>query len=353
MTRTGSRRLIPPAQPVAASLKASLVEHQLRAEVANAQEQLRGIKRVNKHLGRELRLAEDRFQALLALDGAQPATRFRLHAHRKTSESVACVQLTDWHIEERVRAASVNGLNRFDLRVAEQRVARLADKIPYLLKLNRAGTRIDTLVLQLGGDFMTGFIHMELIESNTLHPVQAVLWLFDHLCGLLEHLLAHSGCPQIICCCNVGNHGRTTEKKRISTRVENSYEWLLYRILAKKFPQIEWRVADGQFVYLSVFGALWRFQHGDDIKYQGGVGGISIPVNKAIAQWDKTRRADFDFFGHWHQSLFTRKWACNGSLIGYSAHSLAIKAEFEAPAQNFILWEKDHGRTAIWPIFLA
>ena len=60
MTRTGSRRLIPPAQPVAASLKASLVEHQLRAEVANAQEQLRGIKRVNKHLGRELRLAEDR-----------------------------------------------------------------------------------------------------------------------------------------------------------------------------------------------------------------------------------------------------------------------------------------------------
>lgn len=333
------------------TLADELSVHRLEAALANAKAQVSASEREKKLLIRELDHAERRFQALLALDGNTPKARFKIKPTRKTSESIAVVQMTDWHIEERVKPGTVNGLNRYDLGVAASRIETLTAKVLHLLKLNRAGTDIRNLVLHLGGDFMTGFIHQELVESNTLHPVQAVMWLHDHISAMLNYLLEHSGC-KITCVCNVGNHGRTTEKKRINTRVENSYEWLLYKILSKNFPAIDWRLPDGQFVYLNAYGATWRFQHGDDIKYMGGVGGITIPVNKAIAQWDKTKAADFDFFGHWHQSLFTRKWACNGSLIGYSAHSLSIKAEYEKPAQNFLLWEKDYGRTAIWPIFV-
>ena len=238
------------------------------------------------------------------------------------------------------------------MRVAEARIQRLLENLLYLIKLNRHGTRIDTLVLQMLGDFMTGFIHMELVESNTLQPVQAILWLHERISGFLKAVLEHSGCRQIIAVCTVGNHGRTTEKKRINTRVENSYEWLLFKMLAKQFPEIDWRIADGYFVYLPVFDAVWRHHHGDDLNYQGGVGGITIPVNKAIAQWDKTKRADYDWFGHWHQRVVMRKWQCNSSLIGYSAHALSIKAEFERPSQNFSLWEKDHGLTITTPIFV-
>lgn len=338
-------------QSLRGHLADELVLHKLQAKLANTEEQLRAKKRDCATLSGELALAEKRFQALLALDGAEPTVRHHIRAKRKTSESVATVQLSDWHIEERVKAATVNGLNRFDLRVAEQRIQRLLENLLYLIELNRHGTRIDTLVLQLLGDFMTGFIHMELVESNTLHPVQAVLWLHDQLCAFLDTLLARAKCD-LIAVCTVGNHGRTTDKKRINTRVENSYEWLLFHMLAKRYPQIDWRIADGYFVYLPVFGATWRHHHGDDLNYQGGVGGITIPVNKAIAQWDKTRRADYDWFGHWHQRIVMRKWSCNSSLIGYSAHALSIKAEYEEPSQNFSLWEKDHGLTITTPIFL-
>lgn len=334
------------------ALKASLETHKLQALLANTQEQLRAVKRTNKGLGHELKLAEKRFQTLLAIEGTACRTRYRIRAKRKTSESVATVQLSDWHVEERVKAATINGLNSFGLREADKRINRLLENLLYLIKLNRHGTRIDTLVLQMLGDFMTGFIHMELVESNTLHPVKAVMWLYDRLSAFLEAVLENSGCD-VIAVCTVGNHGRTTEKKRINTRVENSYEWLLYQMLAKRFPQIDWHIADGYFVYLPVYDALWRHHHGDDLNYQGGVGGITIPVNKAIAQWDKTKRADYDWFGHWHQRIVMRKWSCNSSLIGYSAHALSIKAEFEEPSQNFSLWEKDHGLTITTPIFVS
>lgn len=349
MTQHGQARPLPRLHALVADTAAI---QKLTSQLANANEQNRALKRTNQHLGGELRLAEKRFQTLLALDGATPSTRYQIRARHKTSESVATVQMSDWHVEERVKAVTVNGLNKFDLAVAEQRIQRLAENLLYLLRLNRHGTKIRTLVLQMLGDFMTGFIHMELVESNTLHPVPAVLWLYDRLCGFLDHIIEKSGCEEIIAVCTVGNHGRTTEKKRINTRVENSYEWLLFKMLSKKYPQIDWRIADGYFVYTNVFGAVWRHHHGDDLNYQGGVGGITIPVNKAIAQWDKTKRADYDWFGHWHQRIVMRKWSCNSSLIGYSAHALSIKAEYEEPSQNFSLWEKDHGLTVTAPIFL-
>lgn len=335
-----------------AALADVVARHKIEAAVANLRLQLAGEKARSRMLASQVAEAEERIQVLLALEGNTPRTRYKVRPHSKTSESVAVVQLTDWHVEETVKAAAVSGLNRYNLKVAEQRIARLADKLVYLLKLNRAGTRIDTLVVHLGGDLMTGHIHDDLKESNSLHPVEAVMWLHDRVSALLRHLLNDSGCAQVICVCNVGNHGRTTDKKRINTRVETSYEWLLYRMLEKQLPDIDWRIAGGYFQWLDVFGAQWRFHHGDAIRYQGGVGGITIPVNKAVAQWNKAREADFDFFGHWHQSIFMREWCCNGSVIGYSAHSQEIKADFEPPTQNLILWEKDLGRTGMWPIYV-
>lgn len=325
--------------------------HQLKSQLAYAQQREKAAKKMSDHLGRELRDAEERMQVLLSLDTNTPTAKFQIKPRSRTSESVAAVQFTDWHVEETVKSGTVNGLNRFTLDVASRRIEKLVTKILHLLELCRAGTKIDTLVIHLGGDLMTGYIHMDLIESNSLHPVQAVIWLHEKLSSVLRTLLDESGC-KIICVCNSGNHARTTEKKRINMRMENSYEWLLYKILSKQFPEIDWRISEGYFEWLNVYGAKWRFSHGDDIKYMGGVGGITIPVNKAIAQWNKAMKADLDAFGHWHQSIFMRNYICNGSLIGYSAHSLSIKADFEPPTQNLWLWEKDLGRTGMWPIYL-
>ena len=37
----------------------------------------------------------------------------------------------------------------------------------------------------------------------------------------------------------------------------------------------------------------------------GGVGGITIPLNKAISAWNNQRMADYDILGHYHNLQFT------------------------------------------------
>ena len=118
-------------------------------------------------------------------------------------------------------------------------------------------------------------------------------------------------------------------------------------------PRIKFLIAEGMHSYLDVYGQTIRFQHGHAIKYNGGVGGIYIPVNKAIAQWNKARHADIDVFGHFHQNIFAPNFVCNGSLIGYNTFALSIKADFEHPKQAMFLMDKKRGRTAMWPILLS
>jgi hypothetical protein len=104
--------------------------------------------------------------------------------------------------------------------------------------------------------------------------------------------------------------------------------------------------------YLQVYDTTIRFQHGHAIKYGGGVGGIYIPVNKAIAQWNKARHADLDVFGHFHQQRDGGNFVVNGSLIGYNAFAMSIKADYEQPKQALFLMDKKRGRTCLWPLFL-
>ena len=98
---------------------------------------------------------------------------------------------------------------------------------------------------------------------------------------------------------------------------------------------------------------MLRFHHGDAIRYEGGVGGLTIPANKAIAQSNKSRTAYLDIFGHYHQMLDGGKFVSNGSLIGYNPYAIRIKASYEEPKQVFFLMERDKGKTAVYPIFVS
>jgi hypothetical protein len=264
--------------------------------------------------------------------------------------AVAFAIASDWHAEETVDPRTVNGLNAYDLEIAHARIQAFFQKVVRLTEIQRAGTKIDTLVLALLGDLMTGYIHEELRESNGLSPTETILWLQDEIASGLALLDKHF--DRIIIPCSYGNHGRNTMKPRHATGARNSYEWMLYHIMRKQFPQYEWQISDGYHNYLEVDGRVVRFHHGDDLKYQGGVGGLTIPVEKAIAQWNRAIKADLDIFGHWHQSQQNPKWISNASLIGHNAYAIAIKAGFEPPSQTFFLMDSKRGRTVTCPIYL-
>lgn len=268
------------------------------------------------------------------------------------SEAVAFAVASDWHVEETVEAKSVNNLNKFNLQIAEERINRFFQRIARMTEIQRSGAKIDDLVLVLGGDLMTGYIHEELQETNALSPTETVLWLIDRLTSGIDFLSKNF--ERITIPCVYGNHGRTTKKPRHGTGATNSYEWMMYHVLAKHLQgKAEFSISDGYHLYLDVAGKTVRIHHGDGLKYQGGIGGLTIPVEKAIASWNKGISADLDVFGHWHQSQQNPKWICNGSLIGHNAYSIAIKAPFEKPSQTYFLLDKRHGRTVTAPILLS
>ena len=285
-------------------------------------------------------------------------TRIRPHplsvSMNDKAEAVAIALASDWHVEETVEAASVNGLNEYRLPIAKTRIEKFFSTIARLTEIERHGAKIDDLVLWLGGDLMTGMIHEELAESNSKTPTQVILWLQDRLADGLATLKPHF--KRILIPTSYGNHGRTTVKPRHATGAAHSYEWLLYRILEGRFhgdQQIEFQIADSYFNFMTVYDRRLRFHHGDALKYNGGVGDISIGVNKAIAAWNRSpNRADLDLFGHWHRYQQNSNWLCNGSLIGFNAYALSIKASFEPPLQTYFLLDKKRGRTMTSPIYL-
>jgi hypothetical protein len=303
-----------------------------------------------------LALEGERDAMLLATSKRRSRKKFPPKSRHNPRGVAAICPATDWHVEEVIDPASVNFKNAFNLEEATYRIGRYYQKIVRLLKAQLAIAPVSELWHPLLGDLMTGGIHDELIETNSLSSTEAVVFLRDMLSDGIDHLLKETTLPIFLPCC-VGNHGRTTTKTRIKTRTRNSYEWLLYKILEAQYksnPRVTFMVGRGYHNVQEIMGRRVRFHHGDGLRYFGGVGGITIPVNKSVAQWDKADNVDLDVFGHYHTHLWHyNKWVSCGSLMGYSEYSVEIKAEFQHPTQAFIVLDRQYGVTEAKPIFLT
>jgi hypothetical protein len=127
----------------------------------------------------------------------------------------------------------------------------------------------------------------------------------------------------------------------------------MYRNLALHYAnnkRVKFVISDGYHTYINVYNYTIRLHHGHALNYGGGVGGLTVPVNKAIAQWNRARPVYLDVFGHWHTFFDGGNFICNGSVIGYGAYALSIKAGFEKPKQAFFLIDKKRGKTIVCPV---
>jgi hypothetical protein len=296
---------------------------------------------------------EDALDFALSIQDPVPAV---ISSRTKSPDEAAAVAvLSDWHLEERVDPEHVNGFNEYNPDIAEERIGNAFKNIRLLIDKERGMAKINTLVLAVIGDLITGYIHDELVESNWLSPTEAAMKAQSLMIGGIEMMLEDKKLRRIHVPCCYGNHGRTTQKRRVSTGAKNSYEWMMYHNAAQYFQnnkRVTFDIASGIHAHADVLGYKLRFHHGDNIRYQGGVGGITIPMNKAIAAWNNQLRADYDVMGHYHQLQFTPHGAVNGSIIGYNAYAQSIKAVAEPPQQAMFLVAKDHGPTCVNRVFV-
>lgn len=302
-------------------------------------------------LERELSLVKD---TSLLLGDIRPIS-LDLKKAPKRHQAVPFLVASDWHSDEVVDAAAMNGLNEYRPEIAERRAATLFRAAADILRIYSGNSDLDTMVIAALGDFASMFIHDELMQTNAVTPPEALLAVLDMWTGGIDYLLASGVIQNILVVGAVGNHARITKKPQAKHRAKTNYEWILYNLLGRHYAakgesRVEVQMPHGYFNYVEVMGRLIRCHHGDAIKYQGGIGGVHIPLRKAIAQFNKAKRADLDIMGHWHTCEFSRDYVLNGSLIGYSEYSEIIKADPEPAQQAMFLLHGKYGPTGFYPI---
>jgi hypothetical protein len=343
-----------PKPELSAEQKLELDKEKLKAKQSGVEDQLKAATERIVQLESEL-------DAVLSIGDHTPQiTIISPKVPSGQSESVAVMVASDWHVEEQVDAAAVGFKNEFNLDVADARITKYFQGSHRLFDILSAHSTIKTVVLALLGDFLTNTIHEDFQESNNLLPAQAVYWAECRLVSGIRFLL--DNCPpdtEFIIVCHSGNHGRMTKKQRGSTEAGNSLEHFMYYHLRDFFQgedRIKFQIAEGYHSFVRLFDEKYtiRFHHGHAINYGGGVGGITIPVNKAIAQWNQAdKQVNLDVFGHFHTFIDAGNFVANGSLIGYNDYAVRIKASYEKPMQAFFTVSKKwNAKTMVTPIFL-
>lgn len=309
--------------------------------------------RINRALADRVESMGQRLGVLDGLETKGPPPVWRGSPRHVSRQAMPWICASDWHVEERVDPETVNGKNEYDPTIAAARARTFTDGALWLLDGHASMATMEAVGLWLGGDFITNYIHPELEESNHLSPIDAVQFAANLIEATIRRLLAETKL-RVVVACSYGNHDRLQMKKRIQTGAENSLAVLMYRFLRKMFERerrVEWHIATGYHLYYECFDKVIRFHHGDAVNYQGGVGGVTIPMRKKIAGWNRTRTADLDVCGHFHSFLWGGPFLVNGSLIGHNPYAIEIGASYEPPQQAFFLMRPVRGVSAVAPIF--
>jgi hypothetical protein len=288
-----------------------------------------------------------------------------LHKPREPKlPGVPMTNWSDWHYGEVVVGAQVGGVNDFNFAIGRKRVKRLVDVTLDLTLHHMVRPNYPGIVINLGGDFISGNIHQELAETNEAPLMVTLLKVQEDLIAALEAMADKFG--HVFAPCVVGNHGRTTFKPRAKNRVFESYEWHLYqsvRAYFKNDPRFHFFIPDEADAPYSVLGHRFLLTHGDALGVKGGDGIIgalgpiargALKVGRSEAQIGR----DFDtlVIGHWHIYIPRGDAVpvlCNGSLKGYDEYArLYLRAPYARPSQALWFMHQKHGFTAQWPVYL-
>ena len=304
-----------------------------------------------------LQLEVDDLQSRIQIyESIKPTKLHDIPVYKSTGgHAAAVVLISDIHVEERVDPADVPGTyNIYTPEICAKRMEQVAQRVVLMTHAQRNLTKITDLYMAILGDCITGHLHDDNKESNWLHPLKAIWTIKGILNNTIKHILDHGDFEQIIIPMSVGNHGRTCTKPRAKTRNETNYEWLLYQMIAKDWEhekRLKFHIGGGSMMYMNVYGFPCRFMHGDLVKYNGGVGGLAVPLGQAIKDWDKIKPAAYTFMGHHHTARDYGHVVVNGSVIGYNAYAMNGHFPFEPPKQQYILIDQKRGKSLVSDIW--
>ena len=322
------------------------------AQLNKTQKELRA---TVKYLTAEVQQLQSEIALSLSTVDAAPIKTRKL-AKDKSGYSTPVLMWSDHHIEEIVPLEQTNNRNEYNPEIAERRFDVLVNRSCDLIRHESRRSKIGDAVVWLGGDFMSGFIHDDLIEVCATPPLLTAEIVMKRLLGALQFIADKTKIDSIYVPTSYGNHGRISSgKPRIATAADHNLEHMVYRTLARELQSDSRFVFDVQRTRLKILdleGYRIRFSHGDDLKYSGGNAGFHGPVMNQVRKWNQETPVDLDVMGHYHTFADLPGLAVmNGSLIGHSEYSK--KFGYSHPLQVLFFVDRERNdKSSTHPIWV-
>lgn len=258
---------------------------------------------------------------------------------------------TDWHFGEDIQPDQVQGVNKYNAQIAQTRVRRLVESTIDILRNHMVSPEYPGVIIQLGGDMVAGEIHEELMASNDLTSVQAVLECRRMLRWAITAMAKEFG--NIVVPCVFGNHGRLTKKMTFKDAAYRNLDWLIYQLLEDDFkkdkrvtivapPDIEVQYRLYEYTIVLTHGA----------QYSGGQGFIGPVAPIVRGEKRKSHQAmsmgkpfDLMFMGHHHTHVNGDRVFASASLPGYSEYAHGKVLEYSRPSQGLYMVHPVNGVT--------
>ena len=145
------------------------------------------------------------------------------------SEEELVLCLGDIHAGEVVKAEELNGLNEYNFDILTHRLKSLADSVIAIAKNKLSGYTFRKLHILGLGDWVSGTIHDELVESADGNVVEWTMNLAYIVAQMVRELAVEF--EEIEFVGIVGNHGRLHKKPRFKARYVN-WDYICYQMLS-------------------------------------------------------------------------------------------------------------------------
>jgi hypothetical protein len=203
-------------------------------------------------------------------------------------------------------------------------------------------------VVFLGGDFVSGWLHDELVRTDWCSPLQSAAWCVSRMVWALRALRDAWGRLYVVGV--PGNHGRLTHRPPGKGHAFQSFDWLIYTMVAQQLadnPQdrktITLSVPDDGEQIVPVAGHRYLLMHGHQLGVKGGDGIIGAigPIVRGATKVGRQNRSvgrDFDtmVIGHYHTTLWLPGVIVGPTLKGFDEYARVSRFTYEPAAQ--LLW---------------
>jgi transposase-like protein len=274
-----------------------------------------------------------------------------------SSPGVPTLFLSDFHWGEVVHPSQIGGVNKFNIKIAHERLTYTVETAIHLLRILDRKLDYPGIVVPLGGDMISGNIHDELTATNELNTMPTVLDLYGELVGAITRLADTFGAVFVPCVS--GNHGRDTRKIWSKDRHHTSFDWLIYQFLAKHFAsdsRVTFYVPDSSDALYKVFDFRYCLTHGDQFRGGDSIIGPIGPLTRGNQKKQARNQAvgaeyDAMICGHWHQYIHLARLIVNGSLKGYDEYAYQGNFGFEPPTQGLWMTHPKYNITYRMPVY--